>query len=173
MDTAIKKRNMTIKFLLDSRGMIEKASFFMGMKEIFGIEDDSLNYFLNDIFDLVDGEGMFNARDGKLNKKELEYVIDAIPDQRGDHIPSDLAETVFNLINKNKNETVEFTEFKKYISKILKGVPLTQMKTTFNTLSDNKPGMPKKTFIDYVVTVINGLALPVSEQKVEQTTVEK
>lgn len=163
MDTAIKKRNMTIQFMMDSKGMIEKQSFFLGMKQIYGIEDDSLNYFLNDIFDLVDGEGMFNAKDGKLNKKELENVVDAIPDERGAHIPSDLAETVFNLINKNKNDTVEFTEFKKYISKILKGVSQAEMKTTFNTLSDNKPGMPKQTFIDYVVTVINGLALPVAE----------
>ena len=164
MDTAIKKRNMTIQFMMDSKGMIEKQSFFLGMKQIYGLEDDSLNYFLNDIFDLVDGEGMFNAKDGKLNKKELENVIDAIPDERGAHIPSDLAETVFNLINKNKNDTVEFTEFKKYISKILKGVSQAEMKTTFNTLSDNKPGMPKQTFIDYVVTVINGLALPASSE---------
>lgn len=170
MDTAIKKRNMTIKFVMDSKGMIEKTSFFTGMKEIFGIEDDSLNYFLNDIFDLVDGEGMFNAKDGKLNKKELESVVDAIPDQRGEHIPSDLAETVFNLINKNKNETIEFTEFKKYISKILKGVSQTQIKSTFNTLSDNKPGMPKQTFIDYVVTVINGLALPQSGETEDKPT---
>ena len=167
MDTAIKKRNMTIQFMMDSKGMIEKQSFFLGMKQIFGIEDDSLNYFLNDIFDLVDGEGMFNAKDGKLNKKELENVVDAIPDERGAHIPSDLAETVFNLINKNKNDTVEFTEFKKYISKILKGVSQSEMKTTFNTLSDNKPGMPKQTFIDYVVTVINGLALPASGEAAE------
>ena len=165
MDTAIKKRNMTIQFMMDSKGMIEKQSFFLGMKQIFGIEDDSLNYFLNDIFDLVDGEGMFNAKDGKLNKKELENVVDAIPDERGAHIPSDLAETVFNLINKNKNDTVEFTEFKKYISKILKGVSQAEMKTTFNTLSDNKTGMPKQTFIDYVVTVINGLALPASAEQ--------
>ena len=167
MDTAIKKRNMTIQFMMDSKGMIEKQSFFLGMKQIYGIEDDSLNYFLNDIFDLVDGEGMFNAKDGKLNKKELENVVDAIPDERGAHIPSDLAETVFNLINKNKNDTVEFTEFKKYISKILKGVSQAEMKTTFNTLSDNKPGMPKQTFIDYVVTVINGLALPTAEASTE------
>lgn len=169
MESAIRKRNLLVQFHIDAAGYVTKESFCIGMKKIFKIGDDSLNHFIDDIFVLCDGKGMFNAKDDRLNKRELDFVIDAIPETSSGHIAYDLAEVVFNIVNTNNDQTIDINEFKSYITKILKSIKTHDLKEAFKTLSNNTNGIQKQAFLDYIVKVINGIVVeePVQQEQPE------
>ena len=167
MDSAIRKRNLLVQFQMDSAGYVSKESFCIGIKKILKIGDDSLNHFIDDIFVLCDGKGMFNAKDDKLNRRELDYVIEAIPETSSGHVAYDLAEIIFNIINSNNDQMIDINEFKTYVTKILKSVKNSDLKEAFKTLSNNTNGIQKQVFLDYIVKVINGIIIEESKPEEE------
>lgn len=168
MESAIRKRNMTLQFGIDSAGYVSKEAFACGIKSIFGITDDVYNHLIFDIFTLVDGRGLFNARDDKLNKKELDFVIQAIPVERSEHICYNLSETIFNIVNKNKDGVLDINEFKDYITLILGSIKTSELKEVFKTLSKSTNGIQKEEFMKYCIEKISGLSLPEESKEPKQ-----
>ena len=111
---------------------------------------------------------MFNARDDKLNKKELEYVINAIPDERHEFVAYDLAETIFNIVNKNNDAVLDINEFKEYITRILGSIKTAELKQAFSKLSNQTNGIQKDTFIKYCIETINGIHIPVESTEAKE-----
>lgn len=166
MESAIRKRNLMLQFKIDSAGYVSKESFVEGIKSIFKIGDDSFNHLILDIFTLVDGKGMFNSKDDRLNKKELDFVINAIPTAEVEEVYLALAETVFNIVNKNGDAVLDINEFREYITKILGSIKTTELREVFKVLSNSTNGIQKDAFMKYCVETISGIQItPKAEVK--------
>ena len=168
MESAIRKRHLLNKFGIDAGGYVSKESFVSGIKQIFDIQDETYNHLILDIFTLVDGRGLFNAKDDRLNKKELDFVIQAIPQEHSEHVCYNLAEVIFNIVNKNNDGVLDINEFKDYITLILGAIKTSELKEVFKTLSKSTNGIQKDEFMKYCIEKISGLTLPEESKEVKE-----
>lgn len=142
---------------LDSDGSnyIEFNEFLKGIKFMYNITNDLCDDLIRDIFDFVDGYGLFNSRDQKLNHDELRKVWQKIPETRSNTRES-VAELLFNVIDTNETGFLELSEFRRYLRKVeetkLKTIEITTLFAKLTTSDCNK--ITKEQFIKYVTNNI-------------------
>jgi len=138
---------------LDSDGSnyIEFDEFLKGIKFMYKITNDLCDDLIRDIFDFVDGYGLFNCRDQKLNHDELRKVWQKIPEIRSNTRES-IAELLFNVIDTNNTGFLELSEFRRYLRKVeetkLKSNEITTLFARLTTSDCNK--ITKEQFIKYI-----------------------
>lgn len=138
---------------LDSDGSnyIEFNEFLKGIKFMYNITDNLCDDLIRDIFDFVDGYGLFNCRDQKLNRDELRKVWQKIPEIRSNTRES-IAELLFNVIDTNDTGFLELSEFRRYLRKVeetkLKSNEITTLFAKLTTSDCNK--ITKEQFIKYI-----------------------
>lgn len=142
---------------LDSDGSnyIEFDEFLKGIKFMYNISNNLCDDLIRDIFDFVDGYGLFNCRDQKLNRDELRKVWQKIPENRLNTRES-IAELLFNVIDTNDTGFLELSEFRRYLRKVeetkLKSNEITTLFAKLTTSDCNK--ISKEQFIKYVTNDI-------------------
>lgn len=138
---------------LDSDGSnyIEFNEFLVGIKKIYNINHDLFNDLIRDIFDFVDGYGLFNCRDQKLNHDELRKIWQKIPEERQNTRES-IAELLFNVVDTNNSGYLELSEFRRYLRKIeeskMKSHEISTLFAKLTTTEYDK--ITKEQFIKYV-----------------------
>lgn len=138
---------------LDSDGSnyIEFNEFLVGIKKIYKIDHDLFNDLIRDIFDFVDGYGLFNCRDQKLNHDELRKIWQKIPEERQNTRES-IAELLFNVVDTNNSGYLELSEFRRYLRKIeeskMKSHEISTLFAKLTTTEYDK--ITKEQFIKYV-----------------------
>lgn len=131
----------------DKSGYIELAEFLYGIKFIYGIEDNSCDALIHDIFNYVDGTGLFNSRDHKLNRNELKKIWSKIPKdlvvgKKG------ILDLFFEVIEQKTNNVIEPISFKKKIQK--QGVNTfisTEIKSLYSSITDMSSVITKEMFL--------------------------
>lgn len=142
---------------LDSDGSnyIEFNEFLKGIKFMYNITDNLCDDLIRDIFDFVDGYGLFNCRDQKLNHDELRKVWQKIPETRS-NTRENIAELLFNVIDTNNTGFLELSEFRRYLRKVeetkLKSNEISTLFAKLTTSDCNK--ITKEQFIKYVINEI-------------------
>lgn len=131
----------------DKSGYIELVEFLYGIKFIYGIEDNSCDALIHDIFNYVDGTGLFNSRDHKLNRNELKKIWSKIPKdlvvgKKG------ILDLFFEIIEQKTNNVIEPISFKKKIQK--QGVNTfisTEIKSLYSSITDMSSVITKEMFL--------------------------
>lgn len=135
----------------DGSNYIEFNEFLVGIKKIYKIDHDLFNDLIRDIFDFVDGYGLFNCRDQKLNHDELRKIWQKIPEERQNTRES-IAELLFNVVDTNNSGYLELSEFRRYLRKIeeskLKSHEISTLFAKLTTTEYDK--ITKEQFIKYV-----------------------
>lgn len=135
----------------DESNYIEFNEFLIGIKKVYNIDHDLFNDLIRDIFDFVDGYGLFNCRDQKLNKDELRKIWQKIPEQRTNTRES-IAELLFNVVDTNNSGYLELAEFRRYLRKVeetnLKTKEISTLFAKLTTTDCNK--ITKEQFIKYI-----------------------
>ena len=98
---------------VDRTEFVHMMLYFFELKE----DDEQISNLLDDIFTMVDGKGLFNRKDGKLNFNEFYKVVSLIPNYYVAPIRS-LGYVLFNLVDKNSSGDVSKKEIKSYFDKI-------------------------------------------------------
>lgn len=138
---------------LDSDGSnyIEFNEFLKGIKFMYNISDNLCDDLIRDIFDFVDGYGLFNCHDQKLNHDELRKVWQKIPEVRSNTRES-IAELLFNVVDTNNTGFLELSEFRRYLRKVeetkLKSNEISTLFAKLTTSDCNK--ITKEQFIKYI-----------------------
>lgn len=138
---------------LDSDGSnyIEFNEFLIGIKKVYNINHDLFNDLIRDIFDFVDGYGLFNCRDQKLNRDELRKIWQKIPEEHQNTRES-IAELLFNVVDTNNSGYLELSEFRRYLRKIeeskMKSHEISTLFAKLTTTEYDK--ITKEQFIKYV-----------------------
>ena len=101
----------------DKSGYIELDEFKTGIKLIYGIKDNFSDELINDLFTFIDGFGIFNRKDHRLNKDEVRKIWQKIPPnpskgQQG------ICELIFDIIDFNGSGFIEESEFKVYMRRV-------------------------------------------------------
>ena len=96
-----------------------KDEFIQMMFKIFNVEgeNDQIVNVLDDIYEVVDGKGLFNRKDGKLNFKEFYQVISLLPEYFVSPVRS-IAYVLFRLVDSNNSGDISSKEMKNYFNKI-------------------------------------------------------
>lgn len=135
----------------DDSNYIEFNEFLVGIKKIYNINHDLFNDLIRDIFDFVDGYGLFNCRDQKLNHDELRKIWQKIPEERQNTRES-IAELLFNVVDTNNSGYLELSEFRRYLRKIeeskMKSHEISTLFAKLTTTEYDK--ITKEQFIKYV-----------------------
>ena len=135
----------------DASNYIEFNEFLKGIKFMYNISNNLCDDLIRDIFDFVDGYGLFNCRDQKLNHDELRKVWQKIPETRSNTRES-IAELLFKVIDTNDTGFLELSEFRRYLRKVeetkLKSNEIATLFAKLTTSDCNK--ITKEQFIKYV-----------------------
>ena len=135
---------------VDNSGYIDHEEFLKGIKLVFKISNDSCNDLITDVFNFIDGFGLFNARDHKLNKDELRKVWQCIP-SNPENTRESIAELLFNVIDSDRSGFIEQNEFRRYLKKVerskLRG---SESKRLFDKLTTETGKISKEKFIKYL-----------------------
>lgn len=135
----------------DGSNYIEFNEFLIGIKKIYNIEHNLFDDLIRDIFDFVDGYGLFNFKDQKLNRDELRKIWQKIPEERSNTRES-IAELLFNVVDTNGSGYLELSEFRRYLRKIeeskMKSHEISTLFAKLTTTDYDK--ITKEQFIKYV-----------------------
>ena len=131
----------------DNSGYIDNDEFFEGLKTLFNFNDEHRS-MVDDIFLFADGNGFFNSKDGKLNKKEFKKVVNKMPTSF-ENTKEAIATLMFNLVDTDENGTIEKNEFETYIKRVDKNMKSKEIKNLFQQLSSFGKKIEKKDFIEY------------------------
>jgi len=135
----------------DGSNYIEFNEFLKGIKYMYNITNNLCDDLIRDIFDFVDGYGLFNSCDQKLNRDELRKVWQKIPETRSNTRES-IAELLFNVVDTNNTGFLELSEFRRYLRKVeetkMKSNEITTLFAKLTTSDCNK--ITKEQFIKYV-----------------------
>ena len=103
----------------DGSGYVDKEEFITMMFKHFKIEgeNEQISSILDDIFTMVDGKGLFNRKNGKLNFKEFYNVVSLLPEKFVSPMRS-CVYVLFRLVDKDNSGDVSRKELKTYFSKI-------------------------------------------------------
>lgn len=120
MSGEFKKKFNMIFDLADSKkdGFIDKDEYLYAMRSIFKIQEE--NYCdddLLDIFDYVDGRGLKNKKDEKLNKNEFGKIIKRITSTSSDG-KKGISELIYRFIDHEQKGRIGAKEIKYYYEQI-------------------------------------------------------
>ncbi|ELP88002.1 caltractin, putative [Entamoeba invadens IP1] len=97
----------------DHSGFIDTSEFLNGMKKYTGLGDEYDEKFTF-MFQIVDGVGAWNAKDGKLNKSEFQRICNAMPNGITDkHKMVNIM--IYNLVDQDHNGSVSKEELKNFL----------------------------------------------------------
>ena len=110
------------QFDTDGSGEIDKDEFMAGMKAYFNLEETECPNEFNDIFEAIfkvsDKASFFHKRNGQLDKKEFERIVLAFPESLVGNPQDIVAETLFNIIDVNRNGSISKKEFQDFCYKV-------------------------------------------------------
>ncbi|ELP92475.1 hypothetical protein EIN_523730 [Entamoeba invadens IP1] len=125
-------------FDVDSNGYIEKSEFIEGMRRVTGA-NASYDDVFEDIMTFVDGKGMINKKDGRLNKNEFDRIVKAMPKDFSNRKVA-IATMLFNLIDIDKSGTIEMAEFHEYCKRTIANIKSADVKYVFESIDANGNG---------------------------------
>ena len=134
----------------DNSGYIELEELKIGLKLVYSVNDNSVDDIITDIFTFIDGFGLFNSKDHRLNKNELHKIWKKIPKQptKG---KQGLCELLFDIIDMDGNGTIEESEFRLYLKRVenttLKSKEITNL---FVKLQTEIGKINREKFIEYI-----------------------
>ena len=101
----------------DRSGYIELEEFKKGIKLVYGITDNSADDLISDLFNFIDGFGLFNRKDHRLNKDEIRKVWQKIPPNPTKN-KEGICELIFDILDFNGSGYIEENEFKVYMRRV-------------------------------------------------------
>lgn len=134
----------------DNSGYIELEEFKNGLKRVYDIKDNSADDIIQDLFTFIDGYGLFNRKDHRLNKDEIRKIWQKIPAEptKG---RQGICELLFDIIDSNKSGYIEESEFKVYIRRVentkLKSKEINNL---FVKMQTEIGKMSREKFIEYI-----------------------
>ena len=135
---------------VDKSGYIDHEEFLRGIKIVFKITDNLCDDLITDVFNFIDGFGLFNCRDRRLNKDELRKIWQSIP-PNPEPTRESIAELLFNVIDSDNSGYIEISEFRRYLKKVeeskLRGCEIKQL---FAKLSTECGKISKEKFVKYL-----------------------
>lgn len=134
----------------DNSGYIELSEFKEGIKLIYGIADNSADNIINDIFKFIDGYGLFNSKDSRLNKDELRKIWKKIPENPTEG-KEGIYELMFNIVDLNNSGFIEEDEFKVYLRRVEETkLKSKEINNLFVKLQTEIGKIDKNKFIEYI-----------------------
>lgn len=137
----------------DNSGYIELEEFKNGIKRVYNIKDNLCDDLIEDVFTFIDGYGLFNAKDHRLNKDEVRKVWQKIPAQplQG---KEGITTLIFDLLDLDKNGYISESEFKLYLRRV-EHTTLTnkEINNLFIKLQTEIGKISKEKFIEYITTL--------------------
>lgn len=134
----------------DNSGYIELEEFKNGLKLVYDIKDNSADDIIQDLFTFIDGYGLFNRKDHRLNKDEIRKIWQKIPTEptKG---RQGICELLFDIIDTNKSGYIEESEFKVYIRRVENAkLKSKEINNLFVKMQTEIGKMSRKKFIEYI-----------------------
>lgn len=134
----------------DNSGYIELEEFKNGLKLVYNIKDNSADDIIQDLFTFIDGYGLFNRKDHRLNKDEIRKIWQKIPAEptKG---KQGICELLFDIIDSNKSGFIEESEFKVYIRRVENAkLKSKEINNLFVKMQTEIGKMSREKFIEYI-----------------------
>lgn len=134
----------------DNSGYIELEEFKNGLKLVYDIKDNSADDIIQDLFTFIDGYGLFNRKDHRLNKDEIRKIWQKIPSEptKG---RQGICELLFDIIDTNKSGYIEESEFKVYIRRVENAkLKSKEINNLFVKMQTSIGKMSREKFIEYI-----------------------
>ena len=134
----------------DNSGYIELEEFKNGLKLVYDIKDNSADDIIQDLFTFIDGYGLFNRKDHRLNKDEIRKIWQKIPSEptKG---KQGICELLFDIIDTNKSGYIEEPEFKVYIRRVENAkLKSKEINNLFVKMQTSIGKMSREKFIEYI-----------------------
>ena len=115
-------RRIFEQFDTDGSGEIDKDEFIEGMKNYFQLDEtpnpNEFNEIFEAIFKVSDKASIFRKRNGQLDIKEFTRIVLAFPENLVNSPQDIVAETLFNIIDENRNGSISKKEFQDFCYKV-------------------------------------------------------